>query len=304
MIIGFSANAELYLRLSRRSKPAARLLYTRHMKVMLLAVFFLCSCIPGFAQNAPNFPPLEQWQMAVLNGDSNQLASLYSAMPPAQIDTGKGNIDASADVAFWTGLKIHSMDIHMVQSISPQPGMQKLLFQATAKAASRTVYVTSAQLWQMQSGGWKIVAAGRDIAKLEQPLSIDENIYPAQANARQEIREAQGRASKGHKRVLVVFGADWCYDCHVLDKAFHRKDIAAVLTPSYEVVHVDVGRGEKNQDLMNAYGVPMKRGIPAIAILDSTGKLLYSQKNGEWERARALGPEDLIALLKKWKWQG
>jgi len=147
-------------------------------------------------------------------------------------------------------------------------------------------------------------AAGRDIAKLEQPLSIDESIYPAQANAREEIREAERRAAKAHKRVLVVFGADWCYDCHVLDKAFHRKDIAAALTPNYEVVHVDVGRGEKNQDLMNEYGVPMKRGIPAIAILDTSGKLLYSQRNGEWERARALGPEDLIALLRKWKRQG
>jgi hypothetical protein len=90
----------------------------------------------------------------------------------------------------------------------------------------------------------------------------------------------------------------------VLDKAFRRKDIAAVLTPGYEVVHIDVGRGEKNQDLMNEYGVPMKRGIPAIAILDAHGKVLYSQKNGEWERARALGPEDLLALLRKWKSQG
>jgi thiol:disulfide interchange protein len=156
----------------------------------------------------------------------------------------------------------------------------------------------------MQGGRWRIIAAGRDITKLEQPLSVDESIYPAQANAREEIREAEKRAAKGKKRVLVVFGADWCYDCHVLDKAFHRKDIAAALTPNYEVVHVDVGRGEKNQDLMNEYGVPMKRGIPAIAILDSGGKLLYSQRNGEWERARALGPEDLIALLRKWKRQG
>jgi thioredoxin 1 len=253
------------------------------------------------AQGASSFQPLDQWQMAVLNGDSTQLASLYSASPPAQIDTGKGSADAAADVAFWTGLKIKSMNINIVQSVSPQPGLQKLLFQAAAKTPSRTVYVTSVQLWQMQNGVWKIVAGGRDIAKLEQPLSLDESIYPTQADAHQEIRDAEHRAAKAHKRVLVVFGADWCYDCHVLDKAFRRKDIAAVLSPSYEVVHVDVGRGEKNQDLMNEFGVPMKRGIPAIAILDSNGKVLYSQRNGEWERARALGPEDLISLLKTWK---
>ena len=74
-----------------------------------------------------------------------------------------------------------------------------------------------------------------------------------------------------------------------------------MLTPNYEVVHVDVGEGDKNQDLMNQYDVPMKRGIPALAVLDANGKLLYSQKNGEFERARALGPEDLLEFLNRWK---
>jgi thioredoxin-related protein len=152
----------------------------------------------------------------------------------------------------------------------------------------------------MESGAWKIVFSSRDTAKLEQPLSIDEHIYPDE-DAHAQIRKAIAAASKAHKRVLVVFGADWCYDCHVLDKAFRRPDIAPVLKAHYEIVHIDVGRGEKNQDLMQQYEVPMKKGIPAIALLDSNGKLLYSQKNGEWERARALGPEDLLALLNKWK---
>jgi len=47
--------------------------------------------------------------------------------------------------------------------------------------------------------------------------------------------------------------------------------------------------------------VPMDRGIPAIAVLDSNGKLLYSQKNGEFEKARSLGPEDLLKFLNQWK---
>jgi hypothetical protein len=62
-----------------------------------------------------------------------------------------------------------------------------------------------------------------------------------------------------------------------------------------------VGQGDKNQDLMNEYQVPMQRGIPAIAVLDASGKVIYSQKNGEFERARAIGPEDLLEFLKKWK---
>ncbi len=257
----------------------------------------LCSAQAG------EFAPLEQWHLAILRGDTPEISSLYSISPPVQIKTGSGAVDLNAESAFWTGLKATSMNLSIVKSQTLQPGIHGVLFQASLKSRGKTLYITAEQIWQQQGNIWRIVAEERDIAKLEQPLSTNDHIYP-EGDAHAEIREALSKAAKTHKRVLVVFGADWCYDCHVLDKAFQRKDIAAVLNPSYEVVHIDVGRGEKNQDLMNEYGVPMKRGIPAIAILAPTGKLLYSQKNGEWERARALGPEDLIALLRKWKSQG
>jgi thiol:disulfide interchange protein len=126
-------------------------------------------------------------------------------------------------------------------------------------------------------------------------------IYSESANAHAEIKEALQKAAAEHKRVLVVFGANWCYDCHVLDTAFHRSDLAPILSANYEVVHVDIGKGEKNQDLMRKYEVPMKRGIPGLAVLDADGKLVYSQKNGEFENARALAPEDFLSFLNKWK---
>ena len=127
------------------------------------------------------------------------------------------------------------------------------------------------------------------------------DIYSESADAHAEIKEALEKATAEHKRVIVVFGANWCYDCHVLDKAFHRSDLAPILAANYVVVHVDIGRGEKNQDLMKQYEVPMKRGIPGLAVLDANGKLVYSQKNGEFENARALTAEDFLAFLNKWK---
>ena len=138
-------------------------------------------------------------------------------------------------------------------------------------------------------------------ARLQQPLSTNKEIYVPGLNAHAEIAHALKLAAQQHKRVLVVFGANWCYDCHVLDLAFHRPDVAAVLNPNFEVVHVDVGEDDKNLDIMQQYQVPMARGIPAIAVLDSNGKLLYSQQGGEFEKARVLGPEDVLAFLNKWK---
>jgi len=134
-----------------------------------------------------------------------------------------------------------------------------------------------------------------------QSANKEKDIYNESANARAEIKEALVKAAAEHKRVIVVFGANWCYDCHVLDKAFHSSELAPILAANYEVVHVDIGKGEKNQDLMTRYEVPMKRGIPGLAVLDADGKLVYSQKNGEFENARALAPEDFLAFLNKWK---
>ena len=134
-----------------------------------------------------------------------------------------------------------------------------------------------------------------------QAASKKKEIYSEKADAHAEIREALEKATAEGKRVIVVFGANWCYDCHVLDTAFHRSDLAPILSANYEVVHVDIGKGEKNQDLMKQYEVPMKRGIPGLAVLDADGKLVYSQKNGEFENARALAPKDFLAFLNRWK---
>lgn len=265
----------------------------------VLSLATLCR-VPIAAQTAPDFLPLEQWKAAILAHDVQGLQALYS--PGIQVSTVSGKIGADADAAFWTGLKAKSFQITIAQSGAPQPGIWAISFQAKVSTApsGRVVHMVVEQYWQQQGNIWRLVALKRDITKLAQPLTLDAKIYPT-GDAHQQIAAAQARAAKFQKHILLVFGADWCYDCHVLEKAFHRPDIAAVLNPNYELVDIDIGEGDKNQDLMNQYDVPMSRGVPALAVLDAHGNLLYSQKNGEFERARALGPEDLLAFLKKWK---
>src|ERR1035441_1607835 len=92
-----------------------------------------------------------------------------------------------------------------------------------------------------------------------QAVKKEKEIYNESADAHAEIREALEKATAEHKRVILVFGANWCYDCHVLDAAFHGSDLAPILAANYEVVHVDIGKGDKNQDLMTNYEVPLKR---------------------------------------------
>jgi hypothetical protein len=255
------------------------------------------------AKAAATFAPLEQWKAAVISGNVATLERLYSTDPPTQVATAAGASTTTSEVAFWTGLKARRMKLNLLQSESPKPGLEQIVFQAELHTSTgQTLYVPEGQLWQKQGEQWRVAGAKRSEAtKLEQPASTSKVIYAPGVDAHAEIKHALQLATVQHKRVLVVFGANWCYDCHVLDLAFQRPDVASVLRQNFEVVHVDVGEGDKNQDLMAQYQVPMKKGIPAIAVLDSDGKLLYSQKGGEFERARALAPEDVLEFLNQWK---
>ncbi len=149
-----------------------------------------------------------------------------------------------------------------------------------------------------------MAAGGRRADRCPSPgtaVGHEEEHYPPDADAHAEIKEAEEKATAGHKRVLLVFGANWCFDCHVLDLAFHRPDFASAMA-GYEVVHVDLGDDEKkNADVVKQFDVTLDKGIPTLAVVDADGRVVVSQKKGEFEDARSLTPEALLDFLNKWK---
>ena len=106
-------------------------------------------------------------------------------------------------------------------------------------------------------------------------------------------------AKTDKKPVLVVFGANWCGDCKMLDMAFNEGASAPIIAKNYRVVKVDVQRFTKNVDVADGYGVPLKNGIPAVAVLDATGKVLYATKGGELADARKMGDAGVAEFFGK-----
>ena len=127
-------------------------------------------------------------------------------------------------------------------------------------------------------------------------------IYPDPSRAEADIAAAIQEAAKTHRRVLVDFGGDWCTDCKVLDANLRKPENAALVAKRYVVVHVNVGeRGiERNFDVAGRYGIPLRKGVPALAILASDGRLVHSQKNGEFESMRHMDPQSVNEFLRKW----
>jgi thioredoxin-related protein len=277
------------------------------MKFAVIAVAAILTSY-GWGQAAtPNatFAPFEQWKAAILAGDVAALKALYSTNPPAKIFVGTTKVDVDADTSFWLGLKPRSMKTEVVRN-ELRHGHISYIFRAEVVSGlpnGQTISVTDDQSWQQEDGQWRLISVERtDAPHLKQPADMKKNLYPADADAHAEIKEAEAKAANAHKRLLLVFGANWCFDCHVLDLAFQRPDLAPILVANYEVVHVDLGPDEhKNADLVQQYEIPLNKGIPALAVVESDGKLVVSQKNGEFEDARGLTPEVLLTFLNQWK---
>ena len=277
------------------------------MRRILFLLIFLA--LPAHAQLSPAFAAFQNWRAAVLAGDSSALSALYSQSPaPQLLGPDKKPISLRDELAFWSSLKskgLTDLSAQLVQEDDSSPDLHVLFLQLTLTTKQGTTppkqFISMAQGWFHQGDRWLLVSSQHSApARLRQPL-VKKDLYPADADAAKEIAEAIHTASATHRRILVDFGGNWCFDCHVLDEAFHSPEIAPTLDKSFLVVHVDIGRMDKNLDVAKKYDVPLDRGVPALAVLDSDGKLLFSQKRGEFEAARSMAPEDILAFLNKWK---
>jgi len=131
--------------------------------------------------------------------------------------------------------------------------------------------------------------------------SATRDIYPDPAQGKADLAAALKQAATTHKRVLVDFGGNWCGDCQVLDIYFHNPENRPILEANYVLVHINIGHLDENVDIAQRYGVPLERGVPALAVLSDTGKLLYSQKSGEFEAMRRMQASSVTNFLVQWK---
>ncbi|MBI4998242.1 MAG: thioredoxin family protein [Rhodocyclales bacterium] len=121
--------------------------------------------------------------------------------------------------------------------------------------------------------------------------------YDERADARAALQSAQAAAAAANQPVFVVFGANWCEDCRALDKAMHAEPSASLIARSFQVVKIDVGNFDRNQDIVATYDNPTRKGIPAAVLLSPDGKTLYATRAGELSSARRMGADGIHQFL-------
>lgn len=271
--------------------------------------------VESSSKESAAFEPLEKWRAAVLAGDKAALAQMYAVVPPATAKTPEGESrDPGEEPSFWSALRssgLASFEPKILEMDSPRPGVEQLILRVEltlgSKPGAKDLGASVTQLWVQQGSDWRIFATQRSdlnlrvVRRLPEPRTPNPHLYPDPEEASADLLKVLAAAAQDHKRVLVVFGGNWCYDCHVLDAAFHSTKISPLVEANYHVVHVNIGEYDRNLDIAKRLEVPLEKGVPALAVLGADGKLLTSQKQGEFESSVKIGPSDVVTFLEKWK---
>jgi thioredoxin 1 len=120
--------------------------------------------------------------------------------------------------------------------------------------------------------------------------------YDPIADPYQLLAESTEAALKEDKLILVVFGSDWCPDCRSFNEKLDMKPLSEIITRRFVVMHVDIGKWDRNIEFTNKFGSPIDGGIPSIAILANDKVLYYVAEGGEFASAR----KSKVKTLNEW----
>ncbi len=127
----------------------------------------------------------------------------------------------------------------------------------------------------------------------------DAPVYDESADAPAQVAQALARAKAENRKVMIVFGANWCGDCRMLDGEFKKPTMKALLDSHYVIVKVDVGRFNKNLEVVKPYGDVIRKGIPSIVIATPANQLVYATNGGELADARKMGEAGVAEFFQK-----
>ncbi len=123
--------------------------------------------------------------------------------------------------------------------------------------------------------------------------------YDPKRDAAQDIQDAVKEAQRAHKRILLEVGGEWCSWCHTLDRFFEtHAELIQLRDKNFVTVKINFSEENPNKDVLSRYeAIP---GYPHIFVLDSDGKLLWSENTSILEREKSYDLERLTVFLTNW----
>jgi thiol:disulfide interchange protein len=138
-------------------------------------------------------------------------------------------------------------------------------------------------------------------AQKTQAQAARPSIYDEQADARAQVEAATALARRDARRVLVMFGGDWCGWCHKLHGLFQSDPaIRDLLAEEYVLVLVDTRAPRADALLAECKGDLEGVGFPFLAVLDGQGAIVTRQETNALEEGDHHDPARVKAFLETW----
>lgn len=139
-----------------------------------------------------------------------------------------------------------------------------------------------------------IQLSSNDQLSIPLPLPYNGFIY-----SEGDIEDFMNSAIDKYKQPVIIFGGNWCPDCRILDGTLQIPTIKKFMKDHYKIMHIDVGRYDKNMELMSYFGVAKEEGVPRVLVFDIDKNLLNSSSTKEWTSARERSFQDIFNYFQK-----
>lgn len=124
------------------------------------------------------------------------------------------------------------------------------------------------------------------------------------ADPRERMAKALELADVDDIRVLINWGSNDCEPCKKFDETTKSPEVRDTKFSSqeYHVVNVDVGKLDKNLDLVKQYGVALQAELlPMLTVLDEHGKVIAQASAPDFRapgKADAFDPAKVAAFFR------
>ena len=133
-----------------------------------------------------------------------------------------------------------------------------------------------------------------DILITPLPLPYDEKVVDSL-----QLDEFIDLSISRGKQPVVIFGGNWCPDCRILEGTLAMPTIKKFLQKHYQVMHIDIGRYDRNMELMDHLNIESKKGVPRVVILDLEKNIVNSSTSSEWTTARDRKQQEIYNYFQK-----
>ena len=120
-----------------------------------------------------------------------------------------------------------------------------------------------------------------EVLNMPLPLPYNGEIY-----SESDIERFLDSSINKSKQPIIIFGGNWCPDCRILEGTLQLPTIKKYMIEHYEIMHVDVGRYDKNMNLISYFKIPKEEGVPRVLVFDINKNILNMESTKEWTTAR------------------